>query len=70
MAKKGQSNQSFDIKWLGLGSGTTIIAAEMKGRHCYGLEIDAGYCDVIAKRWQDFTLETPRLNGEKIRLEV
>ncbi len=38
-----------------LGSGTTIIAAEMTGRACYGLELDPRYCDVIVKRWQDFT---------------
>jgi DNA modification methylase len=30
-----------------LGTGTTLIAAEMTGRSCYGLEIDPAYCDVI-----------------------
>lgn len=38
-----------------LGSGTTLIAAEKLGRRCFGLEIDPGYCDVIVKRWEDFT---------------
>ncbi len=38
-----------------LGSGTTLIAAEQLNRTCYGLEIDQHYCDVIVKRWQDFT---------------
>jgi DNA modification methylase len=38
-----------------LGSGTTIIAAERTGRHCYGIEIDPLYCDVIVRRWQAFT---------------
>jgi len=38
-----------------LGSGTTIIAAEMTGRVCYGLEIDPKYCDVIVQRWENFT---------------
>ena len=38
-----------------LGSGTTIIAAEMTGRHCFGLEISPAYCDVIIQRWQNFT---------------
>jgi len=37
------------------GSGTTIIAGEMEGRHVYGMELDERYCDVIIKRWQDFT---------------
>lgn len=37
-----------------LGSGTTLIAAEMTGRQCLGLEIAPNYCDVIIRRWQDF----------------
>ena len=40
-----------------LGSGTTLIAAEMTGRVCHGLEIDPTYCDVIVERWQNFTGE-------------
>jgi len=38
-----------------MGSGTTLIAAEKNGRIGYGTEISPGYCDVIVKRWQDFT---------------
>jgi len=37
------------------GSGTTVIAAEKNKRRCYGMELDPKYCDVIIKRWQDFT---------------
>lgn len=37
------------------GSGTTHIAAEQLGRSCYGMELDPKYCDVIIKRWEDFT---------------
>ena len=37
------------------GSGTTIIAAEMTGRHCYAIELNPAYVDVAVKRWQDFT---------------
>lgn len=40
-----------------LGSGTTMIAAESEGRHCFGLEIDPSYCDIIVDRWQNFTGE-------------
>lgn len=37
------------------GSGTTLIAAEKNGRVGYLMELDQKYCDVIIKRWQDFT---------------
>ena len=37
------------------GSGTTVIAAEKHGRHARLMELDPKYCDVIIKRWQDFT---------------
>jgi len=37
------------------GTGTTLIAAEQLGRKCYGMEISPQYCDVIIRRWQDFT---------------
>jgi DNA modification methylase len=40
---------------LFLGSGTTLIAAEKTNRKCYGMELDPKYCDVIVKRWEDFT---------------
>lgn len=38
-----------------LGSGTTLIAAHMLDRHCFGIEIDPGYCDVIVERWENLT---------------
>ena len=38
-----------------LGSGTTLIAAELTDRVCYGLDIDARYVDVIVLRWQKLT---------------
>ena len=37
------------------GSGSTLIAAEKTNRKCYGMELDPKYCDVIVKRWEDFT---------------
>ena len=37
------------------GSGTTIIAAEMTGRACHGIELSPAYVDVAVRRWQDFT---------------
>jgi DNA modification methylase len=44
------------------GSGTTLIAAESSGRIAHLMELDPKYCDVIVKRWQEFT-------GEKAILE-
>jgi len=41
-----------------VGSGTTIIAAEMTGRACYAIELNPAYVDVAIKRWEDFTGET------------
>ena len=38
-----------------VGSGTTIIAAEMTGRSCHAIEINPAYCDVSIERWQNFT---------------
>jgi DNA modification methylase len=37
------------------GSGSTLIAAEQTGRRSYLMEIDALYCDVIVRRWEQFT---------------
>ena len=37
------------------GSGTTMLAAEKHGRHARLMELDPKYCDVIVKRWEDFT---------------
>ena len=37
------------------GSGSTLIAAEKIGRHSILMELDPKYCDVIIKRWEDFT---------------
>lgn len=37
------------------GSGSTLIGAEKTGRNAYLMELDPKYCDVIVKRWEDFT---------------
>lgn len=38
-----------------LGSGCTLIGAEMTGRRCYGSELTPHYCDVIVARWERLT---------------
>lgn len=45
------------------GSGTTLIAAEELHRTAYLAEISPIYCDVIVKRWEDYTGR----KAEKIR---
>lgn len=40
------------------GSGTTLIAAERIHRKARLMELDPAYCDVIVKRWEDFTGNT------------
>jgi DNA modification methylase len=37
------------------GSGSTLIACEKTGRHARLMELDPKYCDVIVKRWENFT---------------
>lgn len=37
------------------GSGSTLIACEKTGRSCFMMEFEPHYCDVIVKRWEDFT---------------
>jgi len=37
------------------GSGSTLIGCEQTGRHAYLMELDPPYCDVIVKRWEEFT---------------
>lgn len=37
------------------GSGSTLIACEKTNRRSRLMELDPKYCDVIVKRWQDYT---------------
>ncbi len=46
-----------------LGSGTTLAAAALTERVCYGLELDPKYVDVVVQRWQGLT-------GQKARREA
>jgi len=46
-----------------VGSGTTIIAAEMTGRACHAIELHPPYVDVSVLRWQNFTGKTATLEA-------
>jgi len=47
-----------------LGSGTTLAAAEVTKRVCYGLEMDPKYVDVVVERWQGLTGKKATLEGD------
>ena len=55
------NSESVVLDFFG-GSGSTMIACEKTGRNARLMELDPKYCDVIVKRWQDFT-------GQKATLE-
>lgn len=59
---KNSSKPSDVVLDLFGGSGTTAIACEKTGRKARLMELDPKYCDVIVKRWEEFT-------GKKARLE-
>ena len=42
------------IDWFS-GSGSTMIACDQNNRIAYCAELDEKYCDVIVKRWEEFT---------------
>jgi DNA modification methylase len=37
------------------GSGSLLISCEQTEKRAFAMELDPKYCDVIVKRWQDFT---------------
>ena len=47
-----------------LGSGTTLAAAELTERVCYGIELDPKYVDVVIQRWQQLTSKQATLDGD------
>jgi len=47
------------------GSGSTLIAAEICGRHAYVMELDPKYVDLIIRRWQVATGEKAILVDSK-----
>ncbi len=47
-----------------LGSGTTLAAAELTERVCYGLELDPKYVDVICKRYTELTHQPVILDSD------
>jgi DNA modification methylase len=60
----GNSSKAGDVILdLFGGSGSTLIACEKTGRENRSMELDPKYCDVIIKRWCDFTGEDATLEA-------
>ena len=47
------------------GSGTTLIACEKAGRQARLIELEPKYCDVIVRRWQEFSGKQAVLEGDE-----
>ena len=46
------------------GSGSTLIACEKSGRRARLIELDPKYCDVVVRRWQEFTGKEAKRAGD------
>lgn len=49
------TDKNASVLDLFLGSGSTLMACEKTNRKCFGMEMSPDYCDVIIKRWEEFT---------------
>ena len=54
-AIKSSSRENETVLDVFGGSGSTLIACEQLNRTCYMMELDPIYCDVIVKRWEEYT---------------
>ena len=60
LIKNSSKGQDIVIDFFS-GSGSTLISCEKLDRVFFGLEYDPKYCDVIIKRWEDFTGKKAKL---------
>jgi hypothetical protein len=70
----GYGERSKTVLDLFVGSGSTLIACENKNRTFFGMELSEHYCDVIIKRWEQYTgkkatLESTGQTYEELKLE-
>lgn len=61
MARPMRNHDAPEVVDPFLGSGSTLIAAEVVGRTCYGIELNPAYVDVIVQRWEARTGEKAEL---------
>lgn len=61
---KNSSKPNWKVTDFFGGSGSTLMAAEQLGRRAFLMEMDEKYCDVIVKRWEEYTGEKAILQTE------
>jgi DNA modification methylase len=68
----GNHRKAKNILDLFGGSGSTLIGCETMNRTAFVMELDPRYCDVIVKRWEDFTgkLATLEATGQPFPVEA
>lgn len=54
---KNSSKPGWNVLDLFGGSGSTLMAAEQLGRNAYLMELSEKFCDVIVRRWEEYTGE-------------
>lgn len=66
---KNSSKKGENVLDIFGGSGSTLITCEQLDRHCFTVELDPKYCDVIIKRWEDFTGQQAVKINDEIEME-
>lgn len=52
---KNSSKSGWNVVDFFGGGGSTLIAAEQLGRTAFLMELDVKFCDVIVRRWEEYT---------------
>jgi DNA modification methylase len=61
--RNSSKNRDIILDCFG-GSGSTLIACAKAGRQAGLIELDPRYCDVIVRRWQEWTGERATLDRD------